>query len=170
MEPILSTTETHREQSRVLINWVLPIRQHILRKDQELISFDNRDKVLFNEGKELIILIKKNEVVGTLLLEIASDAAYISYLTRRPDLPKGSGKILIEFAENRANKMHKKQKIRVSTVYHPECTQQDLVDWYYDLGYRFLQDEPAKKFQQLAWEPRYREKAYFRYFEKALSS
>jgi hypothetical protein len=169
MEPIISTNETQREQGRVLINRVFPTRQHILRKDQELISLDNRDKVLFNDGKELIILIKENEVVGTLLLEIAPEAAYISYLTRHPDLPKGSGKILMTFAENRANKLHNKQRIRVSTVYHSECTQQGLVDWYYSLGYRFLLDKPANKNHQLAWELQYREKVYFRYFEKDLT-
>ncbi len=128
MQIILAVTESQREQSRTLINWIFPMRQPILRKDRELITLEERDQKL--KDKDLIILCTDTNVLGTALLETAEDAAYVSYLTRHPDLPKGYGKQLMTFAENRAKDIHRKRKMRVSTVYHPECHQQDLVDWY----------------------------------------
>jgi len=66
-----------------------------------------------------------------------------SYLTRDPKLQKGHGKDLMDFAENRTKKVYFKNKMRISTVHHPECNQKSLEDWYTKkLGYQFLLTQP----------------------------
>lgn len=169
MKPRLAITETEREQSRLLINRVFPERQPILRKDRELISTKNRDSIFFGEGKELIILGNDNVILGTAILGMDNDAAYVIYLTKDPDLPKGAGKLLMTFAENRAKNVHHKKIMRVSIVYHPKCTQKRLEDWYTkELGFKFYAKQNATPDQQLDWEPEYLPNTYFKFFEKNL--
>ena len=112
VEAALAVTESDREQSRALINSVFPAYQYILRQDQELIPLHIRDIVLLGCDRDLIILRKGDEVVGTALLGMATGTAYISYSTRHPKLPKGSGKLLIQFAEHRAHKYVEERKSR----------------------------------------------------------
>jgi hypothetical protein len=101
-------------------------------------------------------------------LTIAPDSAYVSYLTKAPKLSKGYGKDLMNFAENRAKKVHSKNKMRVSTVHHPECDQKSLENWYTEeLGYQFLLTRPSNPQEQQAWKPNY-QSSEFKYFEKNL--
>ncbi len=164
----IAATEAEREAARILINQTFFISQPILKEECALISLEYRETVLVGENKELLILCIDNKVVGTAVLEIAPDSAYVSYLTRDPSLPKGYGKDLMDFAENRAKKVYSKNKMRVSTVHHLECNQKRLEDWYTKkLGYRFLLTQSSTPEQQQTWKPNCRNAA-FNYFEKNL--
>lgn len=146
----------------------MPMYQHILRRDRDLVSLKDRDQKLTGPNKELLIIREGGRVVVTALLECAPDAAYVSHLAKDPELPKGSGKILLKFAEFRARAVYNKQKMRVATVFHPECQQKPLENWYVEQDYQFFRDIAPTPDQRDDWEFPYGEKAFFKYFEKDL--
>ncbi len=134
----IASTETDVEQSGVLINTVFAMSQHILRKESELISIEKRDEELSGEIKELLVLRKQSQIVGTVVLQLAHEAAYVVYLTRDTSQRKGIGKTLMAYAEARAKNTHEKKKMRASTVYHPKYPQTKLISWYEAQGYKLL--------------------------------
>jgi hypothetical protein len=56
MELKIAETEAEREEARILINQVFPIRQPILKENYDLISFEHRESILVGKDKELLIL------------------------------------------------------------------------------------------------------------------
>jgi len=99
-----------------------------------------------------------------------NNRAGIRYLTVHPAWQKrGIGTTLLKIAEQRAREVHAKKQIGLTTAYHPCCPQQDLVDWYLKRGYQHVAcyfGFPSE-FKE-AWKSEFREKAYFKYFEKDL--
>lgn len=165
----IATTSLELEQARRLINEIFLTSQPILKDDCELITPEYLKTLLATKDTELIILCINNKVLGTAVLQIASDAAYVSYLTRDNSLKgRGYGKNLMNFSENRAKKVYFKDKLRISTVYHPKYNQKAIENWYTEkLGYRFLQNQSPKADQQQLWKLEY-QAAIFKCFEKSL--
>lgn len=167
---IIAITPEDKELARDLINEVFRMFQPILRKDRDLIPIEKLNEELSGKNKELIILHDlQNKVRGAALLNFEQDdIAYISYLATHPTSPRGQGKDLLMYAENRAEKTYHKKKIRLSTVYHPKYPQEKLIVWYLNQNYRFLKIITPTKAQQQAWEPKFQEDTRFKYFEKDL--
>lgn len=166
MQIIKASSESQREQSRLLINEAMPRGQLILKNNIELIAVEDREKELSN-NRELFILEDNNLVMGTVVLQLTENEGYVLYLTRHPEVSKGFGKTLLETAENQAI-AYGKQNIRLSIVYHPECTQQKLEKWYCDQGYQFLCEIQPDAKQKKVWKPCFEEKTVFKYFTKSL--
>ncbi len=169
MQQKIATTSIEKEQARKLINEVFPKYQLILRDDLDLIPIDKCDEELSGIHKDLLVLSDQNIVVGTALLNIEQpDNAYVSYLAKNQNLPTGIGIDLMKHAENRAKDIYKKKKMLVSTVYHPEHTQEHLESWYLKQDYKYLQNYQPTEVQRQAWKFEYQKDAYFKFFEKTL--
>lgn len=122
--------EEQIEEGRKLINKIFPLHQHILRKDRELIPSNKAAEILTGTNRELILAYDQETLVGAVVLGIARDYAWASHLVRDSNASKGVGAEVLKWAEDRAKDTHKRNRMQLSVVSHPDCEQKRLQDWY----------------------------------------
>ena len=136
-----------------------------------MIPLEKTDQLLLGDQSQLIMMEGGDALVGTLLLELGAEIAFIEYLAVAPEWQgKGLGKRMMQFAETEAQ-MAKYTKVGLSVAWHPEDQSiHKLLRWYESLGYVYSEtvklDPESDPMQTI--DPKYVEETSFKYLYKEL--
>jgi ribosomal protein S18 acetylase RimI-like enzyme len=167
----IAVTAADREECRELIN--RSFQRHLLvHRQRGMIPPEKSDQLLLGDQKQLIMMEEEDSLVGTLLLELVGESAFIEYLTIVPERQgEGLGKRILQFAEARA-RVAKYTKVGLSVACHPEDRNiHKLLRWYEDLGYVYSETvklDPESDVMQTI-DPKYVKETSFTYLYKEVS-
>lgn len=156
-------------QAAAVINQAF-LKQVVARTDRQTITADDIQNHILDESKEAFVIENESgRILGAALITLEQNYVYIwcvSVLAEFQGLELG--KKLMNFIENRALTVHKKQLAILSVVHHPEHTQQRLIAWYESQGYEYVYTQEPSNISAI-WKKEFHKGLALKVFQKKLS-